>query len=241
MARSLFNSDFCKKLQVKFIYPVLFLLIYGLTSCLDKKDTPYEADNIYFDYRIRGQEGNDNLAIRAQFREEDEEGEAIPVRPPGLVSIDGDKLQADSTKMDGYYYETFKPIQSFAGKHAIIYTDINKKEYREEFEFRPFSISADLPDTLRRNDMEITLEGVNDGEKVTVILIDTSFENGITRKDEVYNNQVLLTAEDLGELANGPVQLELIHEIDIPVKNGTKAGGRVSIVFSVKKEFVLAD
>ena len=226
---------------MKSLYPILILSIYLLAGCADKKDTPFEPGEVYFDYRVRGQEENDNLLIRAQFRAGDEEGEAIQVIAPGFVSFDGEMLPADSTKMDGYYYETFRPTHEFAGKHNIVYSDIKKKEYREEFEFKPFNISSALPDTLKRTDFEITLDGVQDGEVLTLIMIDTSFENGITRKEEIQDNQLRLTSEDLGNLAAGPVQLELIREEEIPVKNGTKAGGRILVVYSLKREFILSD
>ena len=30
------------------------------------------------------------------------------------------------------------PLQEFAGKHTIVFTDINEKEYKEEFDFQPY-------------------------------------------------------------------------------------------------------
>jgi hypothetical protein len=226
---------------VKSLYPILVLSIYLLAGCADKKDTPFVPGEVYFDYRVRGREENDNLLIRAQFRAGDNEGEAIQVVAPGFVSFDGEKLPADSTKMDGYYYETFRPTHSFAGKHSFVYSDSGKIEYKEEFEFQPFSISSALPDTLKRTDLEIPLEGVQEGDVLTLIMIDTSFENGITRKEEIQDNLLRITSEDLGKLDTGPVQLELVWETEIPVRNGTKAGGRILMVYSLKREFILSD
>jgi hypothetical protein len=230
-----------QKVKVKALYPLLVLSIYLLAGCSGKKDTPFLPGEVFFDYRIRGHEENDNLSIRAQFRAGDEEGEAVQLIAPGFVSFDGEKLAADSTKMDGYYYETFRPTQGFEGKHSFLYTDINKKTFQEEFEFKRFHIASALPDTLKRTDMEIPVEGLLDGDLLTVIMIDTSFENGITRKEEIQDNMLRLTSEDLGNLAPGPVQLELVREIEVPVKNATRAGGRILMVYSLKREFILSD
>ena len=77
---------------------------------------------------------------------------------------------------------------------------------------------------------------------VRVLLTDTSFaSDDINWIDTVKNGRVVISADDLRKVVNGPVHLELIKEIDKPVKNGTKEGGQFSFSYGLKREFVLKD
>ena len=77
---------------------------------------------------------------------------------------------------------------------------------------------------------------------VRVLLTDTSFESeDINWLDTVKNGRVVISKENLKKVVNGPVQLEFIKEVDNPVKNGTKEGGRLSFSYGLKREFILKD
>jgi hypothetical protein len=221
-----------------FVSSILFL------GCNNKKDSDkgVNPDNIYFDYQVTAAEGNDNLTIMLQYRSGGEEGDGISIAEPGKVILDGETLLVDSTKMNGTFYELHKPIAEFAGKHHILFTDINKKEYKEDFSFQPVVLLTPVADTAQRNDLVFEFEGLEAKDYVRVLMTDTSFaNNGINRVDAVINGRLVITKKDLESLANGPVQLEFIREYERPVKNGTEEGGRLLITYSLKREFFLKD
>ena len=60
---------------------------------------------IYFDYRVWGDEENDNVTVRLQYLIGGENGNTIVLEDPGKVEFDGEILQADSSRMNGFYYE----------------------------------------------------------------------------------------------------------------------------------------
>jgi hypothetical protein len=221
---------------------LLFSILVLLISCTDtdkKNGNNTDPDNIYFDYEITAAEGNDNLTVLLQFRVGGEEGDAVSV---GNVSLDGEMMTLDSSKMSGAFYELHKPLIEFAGKHTILFTGINKKEYKEEFNFQPVELITQLPDSIKRGEMNLEFEGLDPEDYLRVLLTDTSFINdGINRVDTVNNGQLFISQSDLVTLANGPVQLQFIREYERPVKNGTKSGGRLLITYRLQREILLME
>ena len=223
----------------------LYLFVFSVSSilflnCNNKKgNDEVNPDAVYFDYQITGKEGDDNLTVLLQYRDGGQDGDAVSM---GKVILDGELLPADSAKMSGIFYELHKPIAEFAGKHSIVFTDINKKEYKEDFSFQPIFLLTPVTDTAQRSDLVFEFEGLEAKDFIRVVMTDTSFaNNGINRVDAVSNGRLVITKDDLETLANGPVQVEFIREYEKPVKNGTDEGGRLLITYSLKREFFLKD
>jgi 8-oxo-dGTP pyrophosphatase MutT (NUDIX family) len=231
-----------RQLRKSFTGVIMFSIVV-LVSCINadkEKANNTDPGHIYFDYKITGEEGDDNLTVMLQYREGGEDGDAIA--PGGKVMLDEEMLEYDSTKMGGFFYELHKPIAAFTGKHHIVYTGTDKKEYKEEFEFRPVVLLTVLGDTLPRSEMIVEFEGLEPEDHLRVVLTDTSYYNdGINRVDTVINGRLVITRSDLESLAPGPIQLNFIREFERPVKNGTEEGGRLQIVYSLHREFFLKD
>jgi hypothetical protein len=227
--------------QLVFFFVTVTALIVSCKSA-DKKTEEMLPDAIFFDYKITGQEGDDNLTVMLQYKYGDEDGRAFAIKEPLKVLLDGEPIPGDSTKRTGPFYEINKPIASFAGKHSIVFTSRDNKEYKEEFEFKPLSLLSAVPESLQRGDLVFELDGLESEDYVRIVLTDTSFiHDGINRVDTVLDGQLIISKTELESLANGPVQLEFIREYERPVKNGTEAGGRLQITYSLKREFVLKD
>ncbi|MES1214532.1 MAG: hypothetical protein ABUT20_03360 [Bacteroidota bacterium] len=226
---------------------VIFILlsILLLTGCnnSDQVIVKYvDNDPLYFDYKIWGEEDRDYVTVMLQYRLENEEGFTKALRNSAKVECDGALLKADSSKMSGFFYETQKPLDSFAGKHLISYTDSAGKVYNEPFEFAPFTLKKELPETVHRNDLVLQFEGLKDEDYIRVIALDTAFKSrGINEVDTVKNGILIITKNRLKNLVNGRVHLELYKEEEWPVKNATTAGGYLSITYSLKRDFLLAD
>lgn len=222
---------------------LLSLLLISSTlyffACNNKKDKNYEPkpEAIYFDYQITGKEGDDNLTVMLQYRDGGEDGDAIAV---GKVILDGEIVTVDSAKMTGFFYELHKPISSFSGKHTIVFTDADQKEYKEEFEFQPVDLLTAIADTIKKNELVFSFQGMEAEDYIRVVLTDTSFYNdGINVVSTVSDGKLVISQSDLENITPGPVQLEFIREYERPVKNGTEAGGRLLITYSLKREFIL--
>ena len=110
-------------------------------------------DDIFFEYSINAEEGNDSVSVLLKFKEYDEYGQAISIEP-GRVSLDGVSIAADSTPMTGPFYALYKHINDFTGKHRIEVVLPDQHKYRDEFSFQPFSVRSPIPDTLKRNKLK---------------------------------------------------------------------------------------
>jgi hypothetical protein len=218
------------------------LVLVLIISCKTGKDKEYSAPELYLDYKIVATEGNDKLAVILQFKEDDENGDALPLQLPATVKLDGEALEADSSKLSGTMYEAYRPIDSFAGTHTIVFTDAEKKEYKEEFTFQPFILITTLPDTLSRQGIELELAGLAEKDMVRLMLTDTVYTSeGVNQLDSVIDSRLTITPVQLKGLKKGPVELELIREYEQPLKNAAKAGGSFVIIYSIRREFILKD
>jgi hypothetical protein len=224
---------------------LIFVSILFLTSCNSNETGNSEDINpekIYFDYRVWGDEENGYITVKLQYRFAGPGGTSLVLQDPGKVELDGTVIKADSSKMSGAYYEVIKPVKDFVGRHVIVFTDANGKQYKEEFSFEPIRLKTKVPAIINRNDLVFELEGLAPKDYVTVMLSDTvSFSEGINRIDTVKNGSITITKEDLDRLADGPVFLEILKEDENWIKNGTKEGGMLSISYGLKRQFELRE
>jgi hypothetical protein len=225
---------------------LLFLSSIVLLSSCDSNEIGYSKDvnpqTIYFDYKVWGEEEKDDVIVLLQYRFAGVNGTTLVLQEPSKVELDGELIPTDSSRMTGAFYEMMKPAKDFSGNHTIVFTDVNKKQYKEEFNFQPIALRTTVPAVINRSDLVFELEGLNPVDYVRVLLTDTSFRSeGINRVDTVKNGRILIRKADLGTLVNGPIHFELIKENEKPLKNGTEEGGQLSISYGLKREFVLQE
>ena len=227
--------------------PILFLssilTVFLTSSCTSNEigsSKDVNQDAIYFDYKIWGQEYINNISVMLQFRFGGANGTTLLLEEPSKVELDGEKIAADSSKMTGAFYEVLKPVKNFSGHHTIVFTDLDRKEYKEEFDFQPIALRTTVPNIIKRGDLVFELGGLDPVDYVRVVLTDTSFESeGINRVDTVRNGRIMLSRRDLRNVVNGPVTIELYKEEEKPLKKVTKEGGKLSITYGLKREFIL--
>lgn len=219
--------------------------IFSLFSCTSNeigniKDVNPEA--VFFDYEIWAEEGKEDVTVNLQYRMGGKNGSTLVLDEPSKVVLDGEQLTVDSAKVTGAYYEVQRPISSFIGKHTISFTDQNNKEYNEEFEFSPFSLEPDVPSTLNRGDLVFNFKGLDPVDYLSVILTDTSFaSHDINDVDTVKNGRLVIRADRLSALINGPIHLQFFREQMLPLKKPTKEGGKFMITYGLKRDFELKD
>jgi hypothetical protein len=201
-----------------------------------------DNDPLYFDYKIWGREDQDYITVMLQYRSGSAYGTTRKLKEPSKTELDGIRLGADSSKMSGFFYEQEKPLDSFAGDHVIMFTDSAGKTYRETFVFNPFTVETDIPAVVSRNGLVLQLAGVKPEDLIRIIALDTAFKSrGINDVDTIINGRVMIGRDRLRNLVNGRIHLELYKEEEWPLKNGSSAGGSLSISYGLKREFVLAD
>lgn len=225
-----------------FLSNFILLILFSCNSSDSSKGKSIITDDIYFEYSITAEEGDDNLTIKLQYLDGDEKGKAFTLEEPGKTELDGEILLADSSKLSGTYYEIQKPIETFSGKHHIVFTNSNGKQYEETIDFKPFVLLTQINASVKRDSLVFDFEGLETVEFVRVVITDTSFYNeGINRLDTVRNGRLIVSGNELENISNGPVQLAFIREFERPIRNGTEAGGKVSITYIIKRNLILIE
>lgn len=219
--------------------------IFFLTSCTSDEigsSKDVNPDAVFFDYRIWADESREEVTVNLQYRMGGKNGTTLVLDEPSKVLFDGEQLKVDSAKVTGAYYEIQRPFASFSGKHTISFTDRNKKEYHEEFEFIPFTLEPEVPATMNRGDLVFTFKGLDSTDLLNVVLTDTSFTSAdINDIDTVKNGKLVISANRLSALINGPINLQFFKEVIKPVRSSTKEGGKLFISYGLKREFELKD
>lgn len=229
----------------KWFFALMLFVTMVLVGCTSNEigySKEVSPDAVYFDYNIWGDEESGNVTVKFQYRFGGPNGTTLVLEDPAKVEFDGELLPVDSSRMNGAWYEVNRSLKSFNGRHQVLYTDGNKKQYKEEFEYNVFSLVAEIPKVVKRDDLVFELEGLAHGDYIKVLLTDTSFySRGIDRLDTVHNGKIIITRQDLDNLKNGPISLEFYREDEKPLKETTKEGGRLSISYGLKRVFELKD
>lgn len=231
--------------MIRPFFLINFLSILFFSACNSNEigsSADVNTDAIYFDYAVKGEEGRDDVTINLQYRMGGPNGTTLVLDNGSQVTLDGVKLDVDSAKFYGAFYEAQRRLEEFSGKHRIEFTHVNGKKYEEEFEYLPFSIQPDVPSEMNRGDLVFNLTGLEPVSLIRVTLIDTSFESAdINRVDTVVNGKLVIKASRLEKITNGPIYMQLEKTIERPVKNGTQQGGKLLISYGLKRQFELKD
>jgi hypothetical protein len=232
-------NKFQKFRMLRFVpgFIILFVFVSACTNNPIGNKKEIDPDAIFFDYMIRGDEDDSNVTLYLQFRIGGPNGYALTLKDPAKVELDGEIISVDSARLTGAYYEIQKPADSFVGKHTITFTDFNKKVYKEEFEYQPFSMETEL-ENVSRGDLVFHLEGLEKEDYLHVSATDTSFTSrDIIEIDTVRNGKLIIPAGKLKYLVNGPITLLLSKETQKITRE--KIRGRITISYGLKREFEL--
>jgi hypothetical protein len=224
-----------------------YLLVFSLVllvSCQEREaEQSYDSgpDKIFPDYAIQADEGSGRVTCRFRFRAGGPNGKILALDSPARIELDGQVLQPDSAGLNGVYYEVDTTVTAFAGKHSVVFTGPDKKQYREDFEFHPLGLARELPDTIDRKPFRLQLTGMPVRESpVRLVMTDTAFESDwVNELTGVVKGEVDITVPMLRSLKPGPITLEIYREEDHALMKAPKRGGRMSLLYSLKREFVL--
>jgi len=215
-----------------------------LVACRNNYQNNYEElnpDAIYFDYKIVGDEQSNNITVKLQYRMGGPDGRGWSVPDGGLVKLDGEVMEADSSKMSGVWYEVIKPIDEFEGQHEIVFTN-SDKEYKEILDFKVMFLKTKVPAVIARGDLVFDVGGLIAGDLIRVLLTDTAFySRGVDRVDTVRDGRISISRRDLDNLKNGPVTIEFYRDTEKELAETTNTGGRLSISYGLRRVFELRD
>lgn len=219
----------------------MMILVVACTNA-DKKTSKINYDQLYFDYTLTADEDGPYATCMLQYKKNSLNGNALNVAP-ARVELDGQAIEGDSAGLSGFYYEVQRPLDSFSGKHTIVFSTPGSKQYKEEFDFTPFTLAEELPEQVRKESLTIRFTNFPKGEnKLRLFLLDSSFlSGGYNELVPVRNGELVIDKSIWDQMKTGPIVMQLSLEKEQPLQQVTKAGGRLSITYGLKREFELVD
>lgn len=222
--------------RISLIFLLFIVVFMGCKGPEEKAD----PKSVYLDYQITGSEGNPDVTILIQFRRGGPYAATFQLSGSEKITLDGSPLKADSSKYTGYFYEVQVPVKGFTGEHSIVYTAADGNQFGHNFRYRPFSLQGELPTSFKRGNLVVTIEGLENQDKLRVLLSDTSIKNdGIERVDTIKSGKLEISAKDLDKLADGPVNMELIRENEQKLRKDGMLMGRLYTSYGLRREFLL--
>ncbi|MCP9752770.1 hypothetical protein [Ferruginibacter sp. HRS2-29] len=214
-----------------------FILIAGIASCTTEEignSKDVNPATIYTTYTTTYNETEPNVNNMARFRFAGPDGTTLVLNDPSNVKLDGVAISADSTKFLGAFYNVRKPVDGFTGKHTWSFTDINGKLYEETFIFEPVSLQTVIPASVKAADLRLSFSGVDEGDSISIALMDTSKKSYDEILYGINHNEVLIPAAAFKDLKNGPLEITFSCKRSRPVKNCPEEGGLLLFEFILK-------
>jgi hypothetical protein len=224
---------------------VLFWLILPILcgSC-NNSEQPVKVQvprsGIFFDFRVEGDEDGGEATCLLQFKRGNSLGNSEVIPGAGWVEIDGHRLEADSTKFGGAYYEWVEEASLFQGHHTIQFHGNEQAQFEESFDYNIFSLTREIPEVVPRTPLHIYLSGFEEEDgKLRVVMTDTAFGTNDVQQVLPVNRGVLTIPALLWRrLSAGPIALELYRE-EKKIFSNALGRGWISASYSLSREFEL--
>ncbi|HWJ27685.1 MAG TPA: hypothetical protein VNS32_14155 [Flavisolibacter sp.] len=218
----------------------IICIVNAIPACKNRTGNVV-ASQIYYDYRIEGNEDDNQVTCRLQFRMGGPNGATLVVSPTGKVLLDGRELPVDSAGFTGAFYEQTSPVEEFKGHHIISFYYPGEDPIKEEFDFVPFRLAKEPPDEIGMNDLALDLTDFPDAQTpVHLVITDTAYQTtDINQTVDVKNARLIITKDMLARLKSGPVTIEITREENKNLEKLSKAGGRLLISYGLKRDLNL--
>jgi hypothetical protein len=216
--------------------------VFILASCTDEERGHIKSKDpgVYAHYDIRAEEGSEMVTCFIRFYTDKTRKTTLTLEQPAKVELDGEVMPVDSSRFLGAYYELQRPVSDFEGRHTITFTSINNQKYKEEFSFTPLLLNSNLNRPITKTDLVLELEGLQPGDVIRIVMIDTAFKSeGVNQLDTVKNGQVIVEKSLLQTLRSGPVVLEISKESERSLVSGMR--GMLTTTYNLRRDLVLKD
>lgn len=217
----------------------LFALVSFVFSCTSNEigySKDVNPETVYLYYTVSYDDGDDSVGCFLQYRFAGENGTTLILNSPAGVSIDGIAIAADSSTVSGAYYQKNFAAKDFAGKHVIVYTDMNGKVHKEPFSFDPVVCTTALPEVIDRSDVSFEFAGSLTDDEAVIRISDTSLQTEDVRViSKLTRGKITVTAEELKPLVNGPLTVEISKSIEQPFQHPTQEGGIFVLMYGIKE------
>lgn len=217
---------------------ILFSLI-SLSACTsneigESKDVA--QDKIYQHYQVSYAEGNEKVSLYAQFRFAGSNGTTLVLTKPSQLSFDDATIKVDSGSVSGAYYQLYKSVSGFYGKHHFVFTDINNKKFDNDFSFDEFKL-VNIPAAVsRKQSLNLSFEttALQSGDRIEVSTTGSDSSFSVTHIAADSGNFISIPSKELLRQKNNELKLETTLYRKITLQQNTAEGGEMEIRYALK-------
>lgn len=212
---------------------ILFSALLIMASCASNEigqSRDVNQQSVYQQYDVQCDEGGNATTLTAWFRFAGVNGTTLVLNEPSRFECDGKSIEVDSSELSGAFYKTVLELGRSAGKHRLVFTDIDKNRYENEFSLDSFHL-VQLPASIRRTDsVNIFFEGPGlqgtDYIELTTDNTDSAFT--ITHLATDKGNYISIPAAQLKRQKGKTFSLYATLYRERPLLRQTKEGGLIS-------------
>ncbi len=185
---------------------------------------------VYQQYDVQYDEAGNTATLTAWFRFAGVNGTTLVLNEPSRFECDGETIKVDSSEFSGAFYKTVLQADRSLGRHRLVFTDIDKKRYENEFSLDRFQLEQ-VPASIRRADsVNIFFEGPalegKDYIELTTDNTDSAFN--LTHLATDQGNYITIPAAQLQRQKGKAFSLYATLYRERPLLRQTKEGGLIS-------------
>jgi len=216
----------------------LFSLI-SLSACTsneigESKDVA--QDKIYQQYSVHYSQGDEKVSVYGQFRFAGRNGTTLVLSKPSELSFDGESIKVDSSGPSGAYYQLYKPVAGFFGKHHFVFTDINNKKFDNDLSFDNFKL-VNLPASVsKKQSFNLAFETtpLQSGDYISVSATNTDSSFTVTHEAKDGGNTIVIPSKELLKQKTKELKLEATLYRKLNLQQNTTEGGELEIRYALK-------
>ncbi len=207
-----------------------------MASCVSNEtansDTVKQSE-IYQSYTVTYDSGDKELSATASFRFGGSTGTSLALTTPSKVLFNDQEMTVDKNMFTGTFYEINKQITASPLSFDFLYTDNDKKTYKNTASIDAIAIDT-YPTSISKNEeFEVSWTGnpVLNGESVTVTLEGKDFFSSSQSISTVGASSVRFSRELLKDVKSGSADIVVKRTKNFSLKESSHLGGNFSVTY----------
>ncbi len=226
-----------------------YIHITGCNNSSSDEEKTYAGkptlQQLYWHTQVVNDAASNEVSVLVQFYENDASKKTVALPEGVTVLLDGQAIQADSSKQGGVFYEITKPLTGFTGTHELV-IKAGDNTYTENFYFPdlPVVVLSGQPTEIlyHRNNFTIDITPVSKMNNVRVVITDTAFPGkGFEMQVSPATAAITLQPSEIADIKNGPLVIEINGESGNPLTGKYPGEGKIDITAVIRNEATLKD
>jgi len=220
-------------------FTISILALVSFSSCVSNDTANSDSvkqSEIYQSYTFTYNASDMEMSATAYFRFGGSSGTTLLLSKPSSITLDGVEMAMGKSAFTGSYYELNQQTP-FKGIYQFVFTDTEKKEYKNKLMIGNLAIINTDATISRKKGMTIKFEGlpVANGEKVILTIQDVNHGTRTVSTDIEKTSTITLKPEDLKDFPLGDANIFLTREQNSKLFQATHLGGNMNASYISKK------